>query len=140
MKANREYRLLHRRGGRAPSRLASAERILALMPVPCEWVPVAIPFTGGFRCAEDEEIFRMEIERRAPQPVPGRLARDVLEVGVHLLGTAERPDVPGGQPAQLDRHELGHLAQHVHHSLRGQPGAGRAQVVVEAGGHGPSRG
>ena len=26
MRANREYRLLHRRGGRAPSRLASAER------------------------------------------------------------------------------------------------------------------
>jgi hypothetical protein len=26
VKANREYRLLHRRGGRAPSRLASAER------------------------------------------------------------------------------------------------------------------
>ncbi|MDX6664657.1 MAG: hypothetical protein QOG68_863 [Solirubrobacteraceae bacterium] len=26
MKANREYRLLHRRGGRAPSRLAGPER------------------------------------------------------------------------------------------------------------------
>lgn len=26
MKANREYRLLHRRGGRLPSRLAGAER------------------------------------------------------------------------------------------------------------------
>ncbi len=53
----------------SPEAWLSAERILALMPVPCEWVPVAIPFEGGFRCAEDEEIFRMEIERRAPQPV-----------------------------------------------------------------------
>jgi hypothetical protein len=26
MRANREYRLIHRRGGRAPSRFASAER------------------------------------------------------------------------------------------------------------------
>src|SRR5918997_3719535 len=53
----------------SPEAWLSAERILALLPVPCEWVPVAIPFTGGFRCAEDEEIFRMEIERAAPQPV-----------------------------------------------------------------------
>src|SRR3712207_6780301 len=53
----------------SPEAWLSAERILALMPVPCEWVPVALPFTGGFRCAEDEEIFRMEVERRAPQPV-----------------------------------------------------------------------
>ncbi|MDQ3739797.1 MAG: DsbA family protein [Actinomycetota bacterium] len=53
----------------SPEAWLSAERILALTPVPCEWIPVAVPFTGGFRCAEDEEIFRMEIERRAPQPV-----------------------------------------------------------------------
>jgi 2-hydroxychromene-2-carboxylate isomerase len=53
----------------SPEAWLSAERILALMPVPCEWVPVQMPFTGGFRCAEDEEIFRMEIERAAPQPV-----------------------------------------------------------------------
>jgi 2-hydroxychromene-2-carboxylate isomerase len=53
----------------SPEAWLSAERILALMPVPCEWVPVALPFHGGFRCAEDETIFREEIERRAPQPV-----------------------------------------------------------------------
>ena len=53
----------------SPEAWLSAERVLALLPVPCEWVPVAIPFAGGFRCAEDEEIFRMEIERAAPQPV-----------------------------------------------------------------------
>lgn len=53
----------------APEAWLSAERILAVMPVPCEWVPVRMPFQGGFRCAEEEEIFRGEIERRAPQPV-----------------------------------------------------------------------
>jgi 2-hydroxychromene-2-carboxylate isomerase len=53
----------------SPEAWLSAERILALMPVPCEWVPVALPFAGGFRCAEDEEIFKLEVERRAPQPV-----------------------------------------------------------------------
>jgi len=53
----------------SPEAWLSAERILPLMPVPCEWVPVRVPFAGGFRCAEEEEIFRAEIERRAPQPV-----------------------------------------------------------------------
>ena len=53
----------------SPEAWLSAERILGLMPVPCEWVPVRMPFAAGFRCAEDEDIFRMEIERAAPQPV-----------------------------------------------------------------------
>ena len=53
----------------SPEAWLSAERVLALMPVPCEWVPVHLPFEGGFRCAEESEIFRSEIERRAPQPV-----------------------------------------------------------------------
>ena len=53
----------------SPEAWLSAERALALMPVPCEWIPVRLPFEGGFRCAEDEEIFKQEIERRAPQPV-----------------------------------------------------------------------
>ena len=53
----------------SPEAWLSAERILALMPAPCEWVPVRMPFEGGFRCGEDEEIFKLEIERRAPQPV-----------------------------------------------------------------------
>ncbi len=53
----------------SPEAWLSAERILPLLPVPCEWVPVHLPFEGGFRCAEDEEIFKLEVERRAPQPV-----------------------------------------------------------------------
>jgi 2-hydroxychromene-2-carboxylate isomerase len=53
----------------SPEAWLSAERILGLLPVPCEWIPVRMPFDGGFRCAEEAEIFRIEIERRAPQPV-----------------------------------------------------------------------
>ncbi len=51
----------------SPEAWLSAERILALMPVPCEWVPVRMPFEGGFRCAEEEDIFRMEVERTAAE-------------------------------------------------------------------------
>ena len=51
----------------SPEAWLSAERILPLMPVPCEWVPVRMPFDGGFRCAEEAEIFRMEIERTAAE-------------------------------------------------------------------------
>ena len=49
----------------SPEAWLSAERILALLPLPCEWVPVRMPFEGGFRCAEEEDIFRAEIERVA---------------------------------------------------------------------------
>ena len=51
----------------SPEAWLSAERILGLMPVPCEWVPVRMPFDGGFRCAEESDIFRMEIERTAAE-------------------------------------------------------------------------
>src|SRR3712207_5895010 len=51
----------------SPEAYLSAERILALMRVPCEWVPVAMPFEGGFRCAEEEDIFRGEVERTAAE-------------------------------------------------------------------------
>jgi len=49
----------------SPEAYLSAERILPLMPVAVEWVPVHMPFAGGFRCYEEQEIFRAEIERTA---------------------------------------------------------------------------
>ena len=62
-----------------PECMLAAERILAIMPVPCEWIPVvasALPGGSGldaFRCAEEESIFRGEFERavaaRGLQPV-----------------------------------------------------------------------
>lgn len=64
----------------SPEAYLAAERVLRVVPQPCEWIPVAVPFTPGFRCAEEETIFRAEFERRAaaaglqavrwPEPFP----------------------------------------------------------------------
>jgi 2-hydroxychromene-2-carboxylate isomerase len=65
-------------GGRArflfdlasPSSWLVAERILQVMPVATEWVPVHVtgPAEGdGFRCAAEQEIWREGIERRAAE-------------------------------------------------------------------------
>jgi 2-hydroxychromene-2-carboxylate isomerase len=43
-----------------------AERILHTLPQPCEWVPVhVVDPVPAFRCAEESDIWRLEIERRA---------------------------------------------------------------------------
>jgi 2-hydroxychromene-2-carboxylate isomerase len=67
------------RGGRAsflfdlasPACWLVAERILRVMPVATEWIPVHLgegPREGdGFRCAEEERIWREQIERRAAE-------------------------------------------------------------------------
>jgi 2-hydroxychromene-2-carboxylate isomerase len=54
----------------SPSCWLVAERVLQVVPQPCEWIPVlsADPLPA-FRCAEESDIWRLEFERRAPQPV-----------------------------------------------------------------------
>jgi len=43
-----------------------AERVMHTVPQPCEWVPVlATDPVPAFRCAEEEDIWRLELERRA---------------------------------------------------------------------------
>jgi 2-hydroxychromene-2-carboxylate isomerase len=70
-----------------PEAYLAAERILSLMPVPCEWVPVLaqeLPAGGwgAWRCAEEREIELAQFERvafgRGLQPVrwPGELPFD----------------------------------------------------------------
>lgn len=70
----------------SPLAYLAAERVLHTLPGPAEWQPVlARELPGGetfegFRCREDEDIFRVEVERRArelglqplrwPQPFP----------------------------------------------------------------------
>ncbi len=49
----------------SPEAYLAAERVLRVVPQPCEWVPVAIPFDPAFRCAEEAAAFREDIERRA---------------------------------------------------------------------------
>jgi 2-hydroxychromene-2-carboxylate isomerase len=70
----------------SPLAYLAAERVLHVLPGPAEWQPVlARELPGGetfeaLRCREDEEIFRVEVERRAgelglqplrwPEPFP----------------------------------------------------------------------
>jgi 2-hydroxychromene-2-carboxylate isomerase len=53
-----------------PEAYLAAERILSLMPAPCEWVPIAageLPAGGwgAWRCAEEREIELSQFERTA---------------------------------------------------------------------------
>lgn len=70
----------------SPLAYFAAERVLQAIPVACEWQPVlarelpAAETFEGFRCRDDEQIFRLEVERRArelglqalrwPEPFP----------------------------------------------------------------------
>jgi 2-hydroxychromene-2-carboxylate isomerase len=70
----------------SPLAYFAAERVLQAMPVACEWQPVLareLPRAEsfeGFRCREDEDIFRLNVERQAgalglqalrwPEPFP----------------------------------------------------------------------
>jgi 2-hydroxychromene-2-carboxylate isomerase len=55
----------------SPLAYLAAERVLPAMPVACEWQPVLARELPGaesfeaFRCRDDEDIFRLEVERRA---------------------------------------------------------------------------
>ena len=57
----------------SPEAYLAAERVLHVLPGPAEWQPVlASELPGGaqfegFRCREEEQIFRDEIARRARQ-------------------------------------------------------------------------
>jgi|HubBroStandDraft_3_1064219.scaffolds.fasta_scaffold183743_1 2-hydroxychromene-2-carboxylate isomerase len=57
----------------SPLAYLAAERVLHTMPVACEWQPVlACELTRAesfeaFRCREEEDIFRLEVERRAAE-------------------------------------------------------------------------
>ena len=70
----------------SPLAYLAAEQVLQAMPVACEWQPVlarelpAAESFEGFRCREDEQIFRLNVERQAreiglqavrwPEPFP----------------------------------------------------------------------
>ena len=49
----------------SPEAWIAAERVLRVVPPPCEWVPVSMPFEPAFRCAEEEASFREDIQRAA---------------------------------------------------------------------------
>jgi len=57
----------------SPDAYLAAERVVHVLGTVPEFVPVQIGSVGGFRCAEEEAIYRAEVERRAS-------ARELLPV------------------------------------------------------------
>jgi 2-hydroxychromene-2-carboxylate isomerase len=49
----------------SPDAWLAAERVLQVVPQPCEWIPVSMPFDPAWRCAEEGLAFREDLERRA---------------------------------------------------------------------------
>jgi 2-hydroxychromene-2-carboxylate isomerase len=49
----------------SPDAYLAAERVVSVLGTVPEFVPVRIGSVGGFRCAEEEDIFRADVERRA---------------------------------------------------------------------------
>jgi 2-hydroxychromene-2-carboxylate isomerase len=49
----------------SPEAWLAAERVLQVVPAPCEWIPVSMPFEPAWRCAEEGLAYREDIERRA---------------------------------------------------------------------------
>jgi len=49
----------------SPDAYLAAERVMHVLPEIPEWIPVQIGSVGAFRCAEEELIYREDIEARA---------------------------------------------------------------------------
>lgn len=106
----------------SPLAYLAAERVLHTMPVACEWQPVLASELpnhesfAAFRCREEEDIFRLELERRAaelglqqlrwPDPLPFdsdfamRAATYAKSIGkvVAFAQAAFRQAFAGGRP------------------------------------------
>jgi len=70
-----------------PEAYLAAERILSLMPAPCEWIPVmagelAAGGWGAWRCAEEREIELSQFERTAATSSAQRNAGS-MRTGTH---------------------------------------------------------
>jgi 2-hydroxychromene-2-carboxylate isomerase len=109
----------------SPLAYLAAERVLPTMPGPCEWQPILARELPGaesfeaFRCREDEDIFRLEVERQAhtlglqqvrwPDPFPFdselamRVATYAKSIGkvVAFAQAAFRQAFAGGRPLDV---------------------------------------
>jgi 2-hydroxychromene-2-carboxylate isomerase len=114
----------------SPEAYLAAERALHVLPGPCEWRPIlasrlpAAETFEGFRCAQEEQIFRDELERRAraaglqpfrwPDPFPFdstlamRVATYARRIGrtVAFAQAAFRQAFAGGHALSLADHVL----------------------------------
>jgi 2-hydroxychromene-2-carboxylate isomerase len=114
----------------SPEAYLAAERALQVLPGPCEWRPIlacrlpAAETFEGFRCAQEEQIFRDELERRAraaglqpvrwPEPFPFdsalamRVATYARRIGrtVAFAQAAFRQAFAGGHALSVADHVL----------------------------------
>lgn len=143
----------------SPLAYLAAERVLHTMPGPCEWQPIlarTLKGTGelpnaesfeAFRCREDEEIFRMEVERRAhalglqelrwPEPFPfdstfsmqvASYAKSIGKV-VAFAQAAFRQAFAGGRPLDVTDNVLIAAAACEMHPLAVEKGAALTSVA-----------
>jgi 2-hydroxychromene-2-carboxylate isomerase len=114
----------------SPLAYIAAERVLHVLPGPAQWRPVlareldGADLFGSFRCREEEEIFRLEVERRArelelqplrwPEPFPFdselamRIATYAASIGrgVAFAQAAFRQAFAGGRRLDEQDHVL----------------------------------
>jgi 2-hydroxychromene-2-carboxylate isomerase len=136
----------------SPLAYLAAERVLHTMPGPCEWQPILareLPSAESFeafRCRDDEDIFRLEIERRArtldlqqlrwPDPFPFdsdfamRVATYAKSIGkvVAFTQAAFRQAFAGGRPLDATDNVLIAAAACEMHPLAVQKGAALRSV------------
>ncbi|MGA9284063.1 MAG: DsbA family protein [Solirubrobacteraceae bacterium] len=136
----------------SPLAYLAAERVLYTMPGPCEWQPILTRELPGaesfeaFRCRDDEDIFRLEIERRArtlalqelrwPDPFPFdsgfamRVAMYAKSIGkvVAFAQAAFRQAFAGGRPLDATDNVLIAAAACEMHPLAVQKGAALRSV------------
>ncbi|HEV7937178.1 MAG TPA: DsbA family protein [Solirubrobacteraceae bacterium] len=148
----------------SPLAYLAAERVLHTMPVACEWQPILartlkdtpsgaqaseLPEAESFeafRCRDDEEIFRLEVERRArslglqelrwPDPFPFdstfamRVATYAKSIGkvVAFAQAAFRQAFAGGRPLDVTDNVLIAAAACEMHPLAVQKGAALRSV------------
>jgi 2-hydroxychromene-2-carboxylate isomerase len=136
----------------SPLAYFAAERVLHTMPIACEWQPIMareLPNAESFeafRCREDEEIFRLEVERRArsldlqelrwPDPFPFdstfamRVATYAKSIGkvVAFAQAAFRQAFAGGRALDVTDNVLIAAAACEMHPLAVQKGAALRSV------------
>jgi len=137
----------------SPLAYLAAERVLHTMPGPCEWQPILareLPKAESFeafRCSDDKDIFRLEIERRSgslglqelrwPDPFPFdsefamRVATYAKSIGkvVAFAQAAFRQAFAGGRPLDVTDNVLIAAAACEMHPSAVQKGAALRSVA-----------
>jgi len=108
----------------SPEAWLASERVLQVVPQPCEWVPVSMPFDPAFRCAEEVASYQEDLARRAaalelpalrwPHPFPfdsdfAQRAATYLKGGGKTVGfalAAFRQAFNGGKALSVEEHVL----------------------------------